>query len=1445
MLAMLWAAMSWGWALAKDLPYTSFSLLFSYPKTFTTIAGGFIIAALVLCQRLLEKLERLPARTSARSLPSPLLQRHSMSNSNLDEYAETGNRAYGDELLQDRKLRHRYRKLKQNWLHQGQKLFRKIRRKGSSSADRVSRRLEDGLESIYSPMELPQPSKFAREVSSDLILDGMRLNGDSYIAFMAIMNSWKVFGGRDVPLLLKMCTGVTTLTLSAGGYLFEEGKPLERCLYILKDGELEISVQPDLGLDQLQPVHSSSGDRSTTPPLLPPDFLERIDQEGTIISGILDFVALLTESSVAEYCASARCTTDCRILQVPIIPNNGGQKTSSSISICSGSTRIRSGCTSTSSSNSNGVSSCTLDQEEEEANAPRNSASAQARCRLIRSCLIRSHRVTLATAYAYLGVIYDLYPRHPIIPIVGSALSSLSSETRLEDKQQHALKRLIRLVLALDPDHAIPDLEPCVVPVSSRCIPTSSGGSDGSYAVEPGTVADSRLLQRQERVAGSPSGLEGGEGRRGNGLCTASLPWNQPRLYLLRRGDSPHELDEQSRTSLHILVTGRLQVTKVDAMAAAPGVAGQAQGQQGLGRSSSPSGVGKSIFSDNYGAMRGPLAASMAASPTFPLSSGFKAPGAPTAADSSSAASRGEHGPGAVLGYSCLLTGAPEDWYSPRGKNRARLRLEASCDSLVVQIPLAFVEKAMKPHPLATLALAARKTLETIPKVLRVIDFGVKWKQLQAGEVLVREGQPSDGCLYVLLYGRARSSIQQRPSASASSPPLQAASDAVEAAKLQQQQEIAQKENVVVVADHGRGTLIGETEILTGGIHQVTVQAVRYTSFATIPSSVLSFLIRRHPRVLAHLAEHVVEKASHNSRHHPFYRDRTPMKMFTLPMPVPAGAAGGRRGAGSPFWASSLASSSSPGARRVVVGEQGAKTILVLPASNGVPMDYFIKTLEGAMVKARHSVRTVTSALAASVLGLDEDTYYSVAWCRDNVLLLESWLTQQEEQHEIVLYQSDWEDSEWNRMAAGMADVVLLVGNAADPPGIAHLELILDPFIRSAQKLLILLHVNPSPYYTPSGTRLWIEKRAGIQQHYHVRMHTQSPQFDQQHIRSDFARLSRILTGTAVGLVLGGGGARGMAHLGLLRVLEEEGIPIDHIVGVSIGAFIGGLYAKRSSYLEILPFASRFAQNMSSTWLFIKDFTLPFTSYFNGYSFGRELEKAFGDTKIEDCWLSFACLTVDLSVSRERVHQNGTLWRYVRASMTLAGLLPPLCDVDPKDDAVHYLVDGGYVNNLPADVMKEVFSAETIIACDIGVEVRMTGRQDYGDTLTGLQVLLHALLPPWVRGGDAETLKAPSMGDISSQLMYVRSVQQLEQAKESIDCYLRPPVTNFGIMEWKRHVELQSLGYLYCRSSVRAWREALKKEKGGRGSITAFQTVTSSAGDHMIRGRSLSASQLG
>ncbi len=89
-------------------------------------------------------------------------------------------------------------------------------------------------------------------------------------------------------------------------------------------------------------------------------------------------------------------------------------------------------------------------------------------------------------------------------------------------------------------------------------------------------------------------------------------------------------------------------------------------------------------------------------------------------------------------------------------------------------------------------------------------------------------------------------------------------------------------------------------------------------------------------------------------------------------------------------------------------------------------------------------------------------------------------------------------------------------------------------------------------------------------QHHHIRLYTQGGGLmDRSRVNDDFSRLARWFTGTSVGLVLGGGGARGISHLGVLRALEEEGIPVDWIGGTSIGSFFSGLYAGTDSTLQI------------------------------------------------------------------------------------------------------------------------------------------------------------------------------------------------------------------------------------------------------------------------------------
>jgi len=191
----------------------------------------------------------------------------------------------------------------------------------------------------------------------------------------------------------------------------------------------------------------------------------------------------------------------------------------------------------------------------------------------------------------------------------------------------------------------------------------------------------------------------------------------------------------------------------------------------------------------------------------------------------------------------------------------------------------------------------------------------------------------------------------------------------------------------------------------------------------------------------------------------------------------------------------------------------------------------------------------------------------------------------------------------------------------------------------------------------------------------------------------------RWLTNSSVGLVLGGGGARGLAHLTVLQELEAEGIPVDMIGGTSMGSLVSALYSiePHGSWYDIIRPLKKYAKNVNSLFRNLMDVTIPFCSLLTGYGFNRNIAYVCGAHRIEDLWLPYFCITTELRKSQEMVHRSGLLWRYVRGSMTLTGYLPPICDVDPQGNTL-YLVDGGYMNNFPADVMKQQLQATHL--CD-------------------------------------------------------------------------------------------------------------------------------------------------
>uniref|UniRef100_A0A8C7XAX8 Patatin-like phospholipase domain-containing protein 7 n=1 Tax=Oryzias sinensis TaxID=183150 RepID=A0A8C7XAX8_9TELE len=377
------------------------------------------------------------------------------------------------------------------------------------------------------------------------------------------------------------------------------------------------------------------------------------------------------------------------------------------------------------------------------------------------------------------------------------------------------------------------------------------------------------------------------------------------------------------------------------------------------------------------------------------------------------------------------------------------------------------------------------------------------------------------------------------------------------------------------------------------------------------------------------------------------------------------------------------------------------------------------------------------------------------------------------------------------------------------------LERMLEGSAVRAQKQLVLLHREDGP--PPQGTVEWLNMRSWISRHLHLScprrvfskrslpklLELYQRVFEKPADRhSDFSRLARVLTGNAIALILGGGGARGCSQVGIMRALSEAGIPVDLIGGTSIGSLMGALYAEDRSHSRMRVRAREWAMEMTSVYKKFLDLTYPVTSMFSGSSFNSSINNVFKSKQIEDLWIPYFNITTDITASAMRVHTDGSLWRYVRASMTLSGYLPPLCD--PKDG--HLLMDGGYINNLPADVARSM-GAKVVIAIDVGSRDE-TNLTNYGDSLSGWWLLWKRFNPL------AEKVKVLNMAEIQTRLAYVCCVRHLESVKNSDYCeYIRPPIDRYRTLEFGKFDEIAEVGYQHGKTVFDVWSRSGVVEK--------------------------------
>jgi len=659
----------------------------------------------------------------------------------------------------------------------------------------------------------------------------------------------------------------------------------------------------------------------------------------------------------------------------------------------------------------------------------------------------------------------------------------------------------------------------------------------------------------------------------------------------------------------------------------------------------------------------------------------------------------------------------------------------------------------MRHQPTVVLSVA-HTIVKRLSGFVRSIDFALDWNHIEAGKALFRQGDKPDS-IYIVLNGRLRSVMQDYGP-----------------------DEVAKKR---LIGEYGRGEIVGLVETLMQTSRTTTVMAVRDTELAQMPQGLLDAIKQMYPQVVSRLVHLLGTRI-----------------LGTLkgdsPSQVPVSA-------------------TAPTTPKVT----NLATVAVIAISDDVPIASFSKELEKHLHVIGATLR-LNSDLVLSRLGV-------TAMDTVNEYRLLSWLGMQEDIHRMVIYQCDSRMTPWSLRCIRQADCLLVVGLAShDPRKLGTVEKQLEGMSLRCQKELVLLYKQDSQ--RPARTADWLNARGYLLSHHHIRCpnyifrdRKRSPvpaskqaSWNQQAASlsaaseeasdappnrlSDFSRLARFLTGTGIGLVLGGGGARGMAHIGVIKAMTDYGIPIDMVGGTSIGSFVGALWAEERSPEAVADRAKVWCDVMGSLWQKVLDLTYPITSMFTGAGFNSAIEGVFGDRQIEDLWIPYFAVTTDISSSQQRVHKSGSLWRYVRASMSLSGYLPPLCD--PKDG--HLLLDGGYVNNVPADVMKDL-GCQTIIAVDVG-SIDDTDLTNYGDSLSGWWLMFKRYCP------GAKPIRVPDLNEIQSRLAYVSCVRLMETIKGSNWCqFIRPPIDRFKTLQFYSFDDIYQCGLHHGFTVCDAWKK--------------------------------------
>ena len=253
-----------------------------------------------------------------------------------------------------------------------------------------------------------------------------------------------------------------------------------------------------------------------------------------------------------------------------------------------------------------------------------------------------------------------------------------------------------------------------------------------------------------------------------------------------------------------------------------------------------------------------------------------------------------------------------------------------------------------------------------------------------------------------------------------------------------------------------------------------------------------------------------------------------------------------------------------------------------------------------------------------------------------------------------------------------------------------------------------------------------------------------------------------------------GGGARGIAHVGVLRALMDQGVSVDATAGASIGAIVAGAVARGDGPDNVAAQIRAAVVDRSPV-----DLTFPSVSFAAGGRVTHHIKEGAQGLDLEDTWLNFLCVSTNLTRGKLEIHRRGPGWAAVRSSFSVPGLFPPM-----RNEAGDVLVDGGILDNMPVAPLRASHSGITVIAVDVGARREfMSGDLPDSGVVSGWRFLV-------------ESVRQRSLGNLTTLprvLMRLTELGSLGDDDQG-ECYIRPTLAGVSLLDFDKFDALIEMG---------------------------------------------------